>query len=130
MITVAIVAILAAVAYPSYVAYIQRSRISEATGQLSMTRVRLEQWYQDNRSYGPTGNTTCGVAIPAAEQFTVTCSTSNASQNFLLTATGNAGLMSGFEYTVDDANVQSTTAFPDASGLPTSCWMQRRGVSC
>ena len=159
MITVAIVAILAAVAYPSYVDHVRRSRIAEATGLLSMTRVRLEQFYQDNRHYGATA-TACGVAMPAADQFTISCNWGGVgsgwgggawggalrtadqftfscdwgagatNQTFLLTATGNAGLMNGFTYTVDDANAQRTTAFPGASGLPASCWMQRQGDTC
>ena len=48
----------------------------------------------------------------------------------VLTATGNAGLMDGFTFTVDDANAQRTTAFPDASGLPASCWLKRKGDTC
>jgi type IV pilus assembly protein PilE len=132
MITVAIVAILAAVAFPSYTAYIQRSRISDATGLLSMTRVRLEQFFQNNRKYGD--GSTCGVAMPAnANQFTVTCGwgSTGTNQTFLLTATGNANtIMADFAFTVDDANVQSTTAFPGASGLPANCWLLRKGQSC
>lgn len=132
MITVAIVAILAAVAYPSYVDHVRRSRIAETTGLLSMTRVRLEQFYQDNRNYNSTG-AACGVAMPTtATDFTVSCNwgAGGTNQTFLLTATGNAGLMNGFTYTVDDANAQRTTAFPGASGLPASCWMQRKGDTC
>ena len=131
MITVAIVAILAAVAYPSYVDHVRRSRIAETTGLLSMTRVRLEQFYQDNRNYGSTA-AACGVALPTADQFTFSCNWGGGASNqtFLLTATGNAGLMSGFAFTVDDANAQRTTDFLGASGLPASCWMQRKGDTC
>lgn len=132
MITVAIVAILASVAVPTYTAYIQRSRISDATGLLAMTRVRLEQFFQTNRNYG--AGTTCGVAMPAnANQFTVTCGwgSTGTNQTFLLTATGNSGTyMDGFTFTVDDTNTQRTTAFPGASGLPANCWMLRKGQSC
>jgi type IV pilus assembly protein PilE len=131
MITVAIVAILAAVAYPSYVDHVRRSRISEATGLLAMTRVRLEQFYQDNRNYNSTG-AACGVAMPTASDFTFSCNwgAGATNQTFLLTATGNAGSMSGFAFTVDDANAQRTTDFPGASGLPASCWMKRKGDTC
>jgi type IV pilus assembly protein PilE len=130
MIVVAIVAILAAVAYPSYVDHVRRSRISDAVGQLSMTRVQLEQFYQNNRTYG-TGSA-CGVAMPTGVQnFTFSCSSSSSNQAFLLTATGTTGsTMDGFTYTVDDANAQVTTAFPGASGLPASCWLKRKGATC
>ncbi len=51
LITVAIVAILAAVALPSYIDYVTRSKIVEATSGLSDMRVRLEQYFLDNRQY-------------------------------------------------------------------------------
>ena len=55
MITVAIVAILAAVAVPQYTRYIQRGNLVEATNALAEYRVRMEQFYQDNGSYGAGG---------------------------------------------------------------------------
>jgi type IV pilus assembly protein PilE len=132
MITVAVVAILTAIAFPSYTAYIQRGRISEAVSALATTRVRLEQSYQDNRNYGST-NSACGVTMPTTEHFTVTCNwgAGGTDQSYLLTATGNAASnMSDYAYTVDQSNVQRTTAFPGAASLPVNCWLQRKGQSC
>ncbi len=51
MITVAIIAILAAVALPNYIDYVTRSRLVEAKSNLSDMRTRLEQYFLDNRSY-------------------------------------------------------------------------------
>src|SRR6266851_5361113 len=51
MITVAIVAILAAVAIPSYTDYITRSKIQEATTTLLAQRTKMEQYFQDQRTY-------------------------------------------------------------------------------
>ena len=127
MITVAIVAILASVAYPSYTAYVQRGRIADVTGLMVQTRVRMEQFYQDNRNYGTAA--ACGVVMPSATPFTLTCATGNSEQTFVITAAGS-GLMANFAFTVNDANVQRTTAFPGASGLPANCWMQRKGQTC
>ena len=45
MIAVAIVAILAAIAIPSYSEYIRRSRITEAISALSGMRVKMEQFF-------------------------------------------------------------------------------------
>ncbi len=132
MITVAIVAILAAVAYPSYTEYIRRSRIVEATGELSTLRVRLEQFYQDNRHYGSTA-AACGAAMPAAGAFTYACNwgAGGTNQSFLATATGAAGAgMTGYSFTIDHTNQQRTTGFPGASGLPVTCWMKRKGDTC
>ena len=54
MITVAVVAILAAVALPNYFDYITRSRIVEAKTNLADMRTRLEQYFLDNRAYPAT----------------------------------------------------------------------------
>ncbi|MDO9071736.1 MAG: type IV pilin protein [Rubrivivax sp.] len=132
MITVAIVAIIASVAYPQYTDYVRRSRLVEATGLLSTTRVRLEQYYQDNRNYGSTA-AACGVAVPSGDYFTFACTWGGGgtSQSFLLTATGKASAgMSGYTYTVDHNNLQQTTAFDGAAGLPANCWLRRKGDTC
>src|SRR3954464_4563563 len=51
MSVVAIVAILSAVALPSYNAYVIRGKLSEGASALSDGRVKMEQFFQDNRSY-------------------------------------------------------------------------------
>lgn len=132
MITVAIIAVIAAVAYPSYMDYMRRSRVAEATGTLTTTRVRLEQYFQDNRNYGSTA-TTCGVAMPAGKYFSFACNwgAGGTSQSFRLTAAGStAEGMDGYTFTIDQNNSQQTTAFPDASGLPVNCWLKRKGDTC
>jgi len=133
MIAVAIVAIIASVGYPSYREYVVRSRIVDATGALSTTRVRLEQFYQDNRNYGSTA-AACGVPMPSTEYFSYSCNwgAGGTNQSFLLTATGNAAAhMDGYTFTVDQNNVQQTTAFVDAvAALPVNCWMRRKSDTC
>jgi type IV pilus assembly protein PilE len=132
MVTVAIVAVLAGIGYPAYAEHVKRGRVVDATGELATMRVRLEQYYQDNRNYGSTA-TACGVAVPANTSFTFTCSwgAGGTSQGFLVTATGNASAgMSGYAFTVDQGNAQVTTAYPGATGLPRSCWLKRKGDTC
>lgn len=135
MIAVAIVGIIAAVAYPQYTSYVQRSRLAEATGNLSTTRVRLEQAFQERRNYGSTAAdcTASGVVLPTGDYFDYSCAwgASASSQSFVLTATGKAAAnMSGFTFTVDNNNLQRTTAFVGASGLPVNCWLRRQGQTC
>ncbi|BAL23298.1 type IV pilin protein [Azoarcus sp. KH32C] len=131
VIAIVVIAILAAVALPSYRGYVQRSRIVEATNELSTLRVRLEQYFQDNRNYGSTA-THCGVGVATTDSFDFTCTNNGAdSQAFLATATGKASAgMTGFTFTVDHNNRRQTTAFPDASGLPVDCWITRKGDAC
>jgi len=62
MIVVAIAAILASVVLPMYRTYVQRGRIIDATSRLSDFRVRMEQYYMDNRTYDKGGK--CGVDDP------------------------------------------------------------------
>lgn len=126
MITVAIIGILASIALPAYSDYIRRSKIVEATSVLSDLRVRMEQFYQDNRSYVSSG-TTCGVAMPTQQFFTMSCT--GTSTTYTLTATGQSGTdVSGFVYTLNQQNVRATTA--GSFGTSTSCWIGKRGGGC
>jgi type IV pilus assembly protein PilE len=130
MIVVAIVAILAAVAIPSYTEYIQRSRIIESTSTLASMRVKMEQYFQDNRSY--VNACTAGTVAPppiATQFFTYTCGGLTNSA-YLVTATG-IGAMAGFGFTIDQANNQITTGVPANWTMPTAqCWAKKRDGSC
>lgn len=135
MITVAIVAILAAIALPSYRDYVARGRIAEATNLMADTRARLEQFYQDNRHYGST-DAACGVAMPVSATFDFTCNWGagaapfETNQAYLITATGRNG-MAGFVYTIDHRGTRRTTALPAGWGaVPSNCWITRRGDAC
>src|SRR5664279_3839562 len=73
MIVVAIVAVLAAIALPSYTDYIRRGKIIDATSKLSDARVHLEQWFQDNRSYLRACDPVTGVVrtVPGPDDYFV-----------------------------------------------------------
>ena len=62
MITVAIVGILAAIAYPSYVKYVQKSNRSEGLAMLADGSARMERFYAQNNSYAVTDLTSIGFA--------------------------------------------------------------------
>jgi type IV pilus assembly protein PilE len=125
MITVAIVAILSAIALPSYTAYVQRSRVPPALDALSAVATRLEQRFQDTGSYA--NGTACGATMPTAENFSISCALSNSGQGFTATATGT-GPVYGYGYTINHQGVRVTTAHPH--GVPaTNCW-STRGATC
>ena len=128
MIVVAIVAILASIALPSYTAYIQRSRITEAVSGLGEMKVKMEQFFQDNRTY--VGACAAGTVapLPTGKYFDFTCPTLSASQ-FTTTATGK-GNMAGFSYTVNEANVRATTAVPTGWTSSATCWVLKADGSC
>lgn len=130
LITLAIIGILSAYAWPSYSDYIRRSRIAEPTGQLSILRTRMEQYYQDYRNYGQ--NDACGVPMPAAAHFSYACQLQNDGQGFLITASGvAAGNMAAFAYTIDHGGQRRTTALPREWGtVPQDCWVTGKGRPC
>ncbi|NDV12415.1 type IV pilin protein [Crenobacter caeni] len=134
VITVAIIGILAAIAWPAYTDYLVRGRLSEAHGILSTWRVRLDQFYQDNRHYGSSANA-CGVseAVPANSPFTYSCNWGavGTNQGFTVTAAGTAGgAMAGYTFMIDQAGNRATTAFPGLSGSA-ACWFTNNGqTSC
>jgi type IV pilus assembly protein PilE len=136
MIVVAVVAILSAIALPSYRNYVIRGRIPEATSNLAATQVKMEQWFQDQRTYLNAGGTACGVAVPSGTQlkyFSFACT--GGSGTFTLTATGaSTGGMSGFTYTVNESNTRaSTVTSPAPSAWQASqanCWITNTGGSC
>jgi len=139
MITVAIVAILAAVALPNYFDYVTRSRLVEAKTNLADMRTRLEQYFLDNRSYPSAcipyvGGAPAGagnIYLPASIKFfTIACPTLSAS-TYKVTATG-VGSMAGFSFSVDQANLRKTEGVPAgwATPSPNTCWTGRKSGDC
>lgn len=126
MIVVAIVAILASIALPSYRDYIRRGSLPEAFSFLSDSRVKLEQYYQDQRSYGPAGGTACGTTAPSGlKYFTISCALNSATDNqgYTLKATGNAGTPAdGHVYTLTSGNAKATVTFKGAASGK-GCWL-------
>jgi type IV pilus assembly protein PilE len=126
MITVAVVAILAAVALPSYGNYVRRGKIPDAMSVLMAKRVKLEQFFQDNRTY--VGSTTLDADTSTSKYFDF-AGTATAT-SYTLTATGKS-TMAGFTYTLDQANTKTSTV-TGVSGWTgnASCWVIRQGGQC
>jgi type IV pilus assembly protein PilE len=116
MIVVAIVAILAAIALPSYVDNVKRANLVDATNQLTAYRSQMEQFYQDSRKY-TTYTSTAGTVftspcdnITAANSatWTYSCPTLTAT-TYTINAVGS-GRVAGWTFTIDQSNKQTTTA--------------------
>ncbi len=139
MVTVAIVGILAAIALPSYSVYVKRSKIVEATNNLSDMRTRLEQYFYDNRQYpgaciasAPGPAAAGSIYLPGTMQYLgITCAFPTAT-TYTITATGlSAQGMGGFSYTINEANTHRTTGLPAGwAGLGSSCWVTKKGGDC
>lgn len=130
MITVAIIAILAAVALPSYNDYVTRGKIPDATSTLAVKRVQIEQFFLDNRSYLDAANNpppACNVDSTTSKNFDFSCSAVTAT-TYTLQAVGK-GAMTGFTFTINQANGK-TTAVPSGWTGSNSCWVIRKNGNC
>jgi type IV pilus assembly protein PilE len=125
MITVAILAILATVALPSYKAYIDRSRVPAALDALNAVAAKMELVFQDRNdgTYGPGPN--CNITLGHAQDFALSCTPAGAT--YVATATGT-GRMTGYSFTVNNLGARATTAHP--KGANATCWTTRGGSAC
>jgi len=126
MIVVGIVSILAAIAVPAYNDYVLRGQLTEAYAGLAAQRVRMEQYYQDMRTYtGATAAGTVATCPPAGQNFTFACAVAGDGQGYTITATGR-----GFTFTIDQNNNRATTAVPSNWTVNNVCWVRKKGGVC
>lgn len=135
MIVVVIVGILASIALPAYSQYVIRAKLADPQGQLADYRVKMEQFFQDNRNYGTLGATICGVAYPTLTNFTFGCALTSGTDNkgYVATATSKGGVGLGtagdYVYTIDQTNTKATTKFAGTASTAT-CWITKAGQTC
>lgn len=124
MVVVVIIGILSSVAIPAYSDYVIRGKLVDATSGLSDGRVKLEQFFQDNRAYNAAGS-----PCPAATKyFTFACVP--AATTYTITATG-IGNLNAFIYTIDQSNTKQTSGLKAGWGtVPANCWIVSKGGSC
>lgn len=129
MIVVAIVAVLSMIAFPSYTDYLRRGHVQEAPAALLAYRAKMEQYYQDTRTYASSG--ACAVPLPtapSAEYFSYACSTSSGGQAYTATATGAERSVTGLAYSIDQLGNRSSTCTGCAWNFsgPQASWVLRK----
>jgi type IV pilus assembly protein PilE len=148
MIVVAIMGILIWIAVPNYQEYTTRSKITQAVAGLSEMRVRMDQFFQDSRTFvgacTAAGSATLAPLPANTSNFTFTCNltcvagaaTSLTPTAYTIRACGT-GSMAGFEYTVNQTNTRTTASLPTdwqpAVWPPvggSNCWVLRKGGAC
>jgi type IV pilus assembly protein PilE len=130
MMVVAIVGILATIAYPAYTDYVIRGRIPDATSGLAAKRVQMEQFFQDNRTYA--GAPACAADAATSRFFTFSCNPAATATTFTLEAVG-VGPMAGFGYTLTQANARASNITRGAgweNPNPNTCWAIKKGGNC
>ena len=124
MIVVAIIGILAAIAYPSYQEYVIRSNRTEAMALLNEAAARQERYYAQNNEYADTTDKlnmagylnqlkyySLGIDEVTASTYTLTANNDNAPQS---NDTKCASL------TLDEKGEKGATG--TASASPADCW--------
>lgn len=134
LIVIAVIGILIAIAIPNYNDYITRSRITAAVATLSDMRVKLEQYFADNRTY--VGACVAGTVAPlpnAADNsyFDFTCpGASLQATSYDVVATGKSS-MAGFIYHIKQSGKSTETLGAGWSGAPNAtCWVISKGGGC
>lgn len=117
MITVAIIGILASIAYPSYIDYITKSGRAEGVAAVMRIANLQEQYYLDNRAYA-TDMTKLGLAaspfVTEAGHYSVT---SAGTSSFTITATAQ-----GSQASRDSTCKTITMTSAGVKGPSKECW--------
>lgn len=129
MIVVAIIGILAAIVLPNYRDYVVNSSLAEAASGLADKRIRMEQYFQDNRTYvGADGAGQPCAADNTGQNFNFSCAAPTAT-TYTITATGKA-TAAGFTFTINENNARATTAAAAGWATNAACWIRKKGGVC
>ena len=122
LIVILIIGVLAAVGIPAYNDYTTRGKAVEGTSALSDGRIKMEQYFLDNRTY------IGGPAPAATTYFTYTVGNTSLT-TYTITAQGT-GSMSAYTYTINQANAKTSTVaaawLPASTTNPVACWVTRK----
>lgn len=128
MVVVSIIGILSSFAIPQYTAYIKRAQLVDAMQALTDMRAKLEQHFQDYRSYNSVGSFNTPCVSKTVGLFNISCTLTNTT--YLVTATGT-GNVAGFTYSINEQNQQATVAIPaDWGTANNNCWVTKKQGSC
>ncbi|MDR2710749.1 MAG: type IV pilin protein [Burkholderiales bacterium] len=113
--------------------YLRRGAIPEGLAELSNQKVKMEQFFLNNRTY--VGQQCTTINSSAAGKFTFACVATPSSPpdpgSFTLTATGKSGsLVDGFVYTITNKNIKATVSTGVWGKADTNCWILKKDGAC
>ncbi len=124
MIVVAIIGILAAVAYPNYTEYVKRGARSDAMAILLDAANKQEQFFVDNRSYA---DDLSDIGVPSASEngyFTISLQ-GVTTDTFTIVATAASGPVRGDTecpaLTIDELGIRGVNGVTDQARID-RCW--------
>jgi type IV pilus assembly protein PilE len=147
LVVITIIGVLSAIAIPAYSNHVLRGQLTEAIATLSDMRVKMEQYYNDNRFYSNGTNRACapGTVAPLptptpSDRFTYECPAEFLTANtYKIVATGKqdarAGGIKDFQYSIDQDNKRQTLKLPSGwdqtnVGANSTCWVLKSDGTC
>jgi type IV pilus assembly protein PilE len=128
VVTIGVIAIFGALAYPSYRDYSLTSQLTEGMSRLQNEWVNSAQYYQDNRTY----ETMCSedrlkAMNKGLDYFTISCPTVEENEITLQAADKN-----GFIFTINELGEKSTLGVDPKWTLPegNACWVSKKNGEC
>jgi type IV pilus assembly protein PilE len=121
MIVIAIIGILASIAYPSYTAYVERGRRSDGQSALLDLSHRMDQYFSENKSYEGATLTQLGVKEISPESY-YTLSIANLADNTFTVNATPIGAQSSDSCGTLMMNQLGQRGFTGASGSLADCW--------
>ncbi len=121
MIVIAIIGVLASIAYPNYTAYVERGRRSDGQNALLDLSYRMDQYFNENKSYEGATLSQLGVKGTSPEGY-YNLSINNLAGN---TYTANAtptGAQSGDSCGTLTMNQLGQRGFTGANANTSDCW--------
>lgn len=120
MVTVGIVAILAAVAYPSYTSHIRKARRTEAKAALLQIQVAQEKYFLQNNTYTTIANLGLGST---GTYYTISISPTSPSTSYTATATVTGTQTADTNCNTFSINETGAKASKNSSNVATTdCW--------
>jgi len=123
MIVLLIAAILVGIAYPSYKAYIRKSRRSDATATLLAMQLAEEKYRYNHTSYGNLAQVWGGVAASPGGYYTLSISNTSAT-SYTVTATAQGDQANDSQSGTACTIMQIAIANGTQTQTPANCWQQ------
>ncbi|KAF1069353.1 MAG: Fimbrial protein [Pseudomonas citronellolis] len=122
MITVLVMALLAAIAIPSYSSYVLRGHRSEGQALLSEAVARQERYFAQNNAYASSAAGLNMTTYVANLQYYTLGITSDGSSTYTLTATATGSQASDKACTTLSVNQAGTRSYTGTASSASDCW--------